>query len=79
MSQAFVKKCIGSGVVHLYSCWWFGCPISIRVVRSGNSACSFINDAPSYASDSDAITVFMILHALWMGPLSGGYSLSSLR
>ena len=52
-----------------------GCPIYIIVVRSRNSSREFINDAPISASDADDMTFVMILHILWMGPLSGGYSL----
>ena len=52
-----------------------GCPISIRVVRSGTTYCAFINDAPISASDAYAMKFVMILNTLWMRTLSGGSSL----
>ena len=52
-----------------------GCPISIRVLRSVTSSYAFINDAPSYSSNSYAMIFFIILHTLWMGPLSMASSL----
>ena len=39
-----------------------GCIISMRVVCSGTASCAFINDAPSYASASNAMTFVMFLH-----------------
>ena len=55
-----------------------GCPISIRVVRSGTASYAFINDAWIYTSAPYDIAFVIIFHTLWMVPFSKGSSQSSL-
>jgi len=52
-------------------CGW---PSSSNAMRNGQMACALRKRAPSSASATLAMTVFMIWHRTWMGPLSGGGS-----
>ena len=56
-----------------------GCLIYMRVANSRTASCEFINDAPIYASDVNAMAFVVIFHTLWMGPFSGGSLLSFPR
>ena len=48
-------------------------PISIKVVRIGQLSWPFMNRAPTYASEAEAITLRIMLETTWMAPLSSGF------
>ena len=49
-----------------------GCPISCNQVLIGTSSWPLIYVAQISASAADPITLLIIFHKVWMGPLRGG-------
>jgi len=57
-----------SGMV---GCGWLN---SSNAMQNGQMACTLRKRAPNLALAALAMTIFMIWHRTWMGPLSGGGS-----